>query len=102
MVGFEGKIFFISLQNLAPKVGRLPMPVFYKQLRKFTSWCLVLSMKSSAVCTCCICTQWPSSYNLQTIQSLMLAWEKVGGFAMETHPLLVLNPPYFLSAPPPP
>ena len=49
---------FLLLQNVAPVVGHLPTPVFYRRIkiiiRISTSWCLVLCVESSSVCTVCV------------------------------------------------
>ena len=57
IVGNEGEIFFVLLQNRALVVGHLPTPVFYKQ--STCIWDIYLMMfsfsaKSSSVCTVCV------------------------------------------------
>ena len=57
IVGNEGEIFFVLLQNRAPVVGHLPTPVFYKQSTCIWDIYLMIfsfSAKSSSVCTVCV------------------------------------------------
>ena len=56
MMGNEGEIFFVLLQNVALVVGCLPTPISYKDiyLMVFSSLCEKLC------CLHCMCKQWLS------------------------------------------